>query len=494
MSNPLRVGIVSLAHESNTFLRSSTTLEFFQRDILLFGDAIRDLREGGVHEFSGFFETLKRHDIEAVPIFYAFAWPSGLITSEACEQLISMMFDAIAKAGPLDGYLVGPHGAGAGEDEYRDLDGYWLTLLREHVGPDVPIIAVLDPHVNLSPKMIAATDATITYRTNPHLDQKQRGLEAAELMVRTLRGEIRPTQAAAFPPVLINIERQNTDEPHCQRLYELADTLRQEPGVLSNSVALGFPYADVAEMGSAFITVTDNDPDLAQRQSDILAQYLIDHRHEFVGQYLSVEEAVSQALSSQGPVGLLDMGDNVGGGSTADGTSIAHELHLRAAAPAFVCLYDPEAAQQATESGIGSQLRLRMGGKTDDLHGPPLEADVTVLRVSDGRFRESGIVHGGQSEYDIGPVVTVETTSKLVINLTQRRVVPVSIGHMTCSGLDPASFQIVVAKGVHSPVPALQPYCTRLIRVNTPGATSADLSSFNYQYRRHPLFPFEEIS
>lgn len=104
------------------------------------------------------------------------------------------------------------------------------------------------------------------------------------------------------------------------------------------------------------------------------------------------------------------------------------------------------------------------------------------------------MVHGGQSDYDLGPIVTVETASKLVINLTQRRVVPVSIGHMTCCGLDPRSFQVIVAKGVHSPLPALRPFCTKLIRVNTPGATAADLSGFNYQYRRHPLFPFEEIT
>jgi microcystin degradation protein MlrC len=460
---------------------------------LLIGKELGDFFAGGVHEISGFIEELERHGIEPVPIFRAGTWPSGIITRETCEQLMQMMFDEVDKAGPMDGYLVAPHGANAGEDEYSDLDGYWLARLRQKAGPDVPIIAVMDPHANLSAKMIAATNASIAYRTNPHLDQKQRGLEAAGLMVRTLRGEIKPTQAASFPPIQINIERQNTDEPHCQQLYALADELRQEPGVLSNGVVLGFPYTDVVEMGTAFITVTDNDPALAQRHADRMAQYLIEHRHEFVGQYITVEEAVDRALSLPGPVGLLDMGDNVGGGSAADGTLIAHELHRRAAAPAFVCIYDPEAARQAMEAGPGKRLHLTIGGKTDDKHGPPLEVDVTVHGTSDGRFHESGVMHGGQSDYDIGPVVTVETDSKLTINLTERRVVPVSIGHMTCCGLDPASFKVIVGKGVHSPVPALRPYCQTLIRVNTPGATSADLSHFDYKNRRHPLFPFEEI-
>ena len=115
----------------------------------------------------------------------------------------------------------------------------------------MPIIATLDPHANLSREMVDACDALIAYRTNPHLDQQARGLEAAALMARALRGQVRPRLAAAFPPLAINIERQQTSEPHCRPLYELADAMLRQPGVLSNSILLGFPYSDVAEMGSA---------------------------------------------------------------------------------------------------------------------------------------------------------------------------------------------------------------------------------------------------
>jgi microcystin degradation protein MlrC len=220
----MRVGIISLVHESNTFLPAPTTIELFRRGSLLFGDDIRRTFESAQHEISGFFEGLARHDVEAVPIFYASALPSGVITRQACDQLMEMMFDAVTRAGSMDAYLVAPHGANAGEGEaYRNLDGHWLTRLRQHARADVPVIAVMDPHVNLSRRMVSATTAIITYRTNPHLDQKQRGLEAAELLVRTLRGEVRPTQAAAFPPMIMNIERQNTEEAHCQRLYGLAE-------------------------------------------------------------------------------------------------------------------------------------------------------------------------------------------------------------------------------------------------------------------------------
>src|SRR5262249_8823264 len=152
----------------------------------------------------------------------------------------------------------------------------------------MPIVGTLDPHGNLSPRMVAACDALIAYRTNPHLDQKQRGLDAAALLVRTVRGEVRPTMAAAFPPLTINIESQLTSESPCLALYNLADEMLRRPKVLSNSVMLGFPYADVEEMGSSVIAVTDNDAALARRLADELAGYLWEHRHEFVGRLTGV--------------------------------------------------------------------------------------------------------------------------------------------------------------------------------------------------------------
>ena len=490
----MRVGIISVIHESNTFIHTPTTIDLFRRDALLTGQAVTDLFQGGRHEISGFLEGLDEAGIEAVPLFYASTPPLGRITQDTCETLIGLMFERLDGAGPLDGMLVAPHGANAGEGhDYHDLDGFWLTRLRETVGPDLPIICTIDPHANLSPRMIAACDATIAYRSNPHLDQKLRGLEAVALMARTLHGEIRPTQAASFPPVAIGIERQSTTSPPCLPMYDLADICLKNPGVLSNSIVLGFPYADVEEMGSAFIAVTDHNPDLAQQIVDDMAQYLVDHRSDFIGEFISIEDAVDMAIQIPGPVCLLDMGDNVGGGSAADGTLIAHEIHKRGGPNTFICLYDPVAVDQVVTAGVGSRLMLKMGGRVDDEHGPPLEASVRVRSIHDGRFTESEIRHGGQTAFDMGITAVVGTDTGLTISLTSLRTVPVSLGVMTSLGLNPADFQIIIAKGVHAPVAAYAPVCDRLIRVDTPGSTTADMRRFSYAYRKKPLYPFEEI-
>ena len=490
----MRVGILSLIHESNTFSVTPTTIELFRRDSLLIGEEVREEFEGGHHQISGYLEGLKSEDVEAVPIFYASTPPSGTITKETCEELIRLMFEALDDAGPIDGYLVSPHGANAGEgSDYRDLDGFWLTKLRRRVGQETPIICVIDPHANLSERMVEACDATIAYRSNPHLDQKERGLEAADLMVRMLRGEIKPVQKASFPAFAINIERQGTAQWPCLPLFELANRQLNETGVLSNSVILGFPYADVEEMGSSTVVVTDDDPDLAQRLADEMAGYMLAHREEFVGEYTTIEEAVDQAVGMPGPVCLLDMGDNAGGGSAADGTFIAHEMHRRGDTTGFVCLYDRESQERAREAGIGSSLTLTMGGKTDDRHGEPLIAEVTVRSLHDGCFEESAVRHGGYTHFNMGPTSVVTTETGLTISLTSLRVVPVSLGVVTSIGLEPSDFQILVAKGVHAPVAAYEPVCQALIRVNTTGATAADMRTFEYRYRRKPMYPFEEI-
>jgi microcystin degradation protein MlrC len=490
----MRIGILSLIHESNTFAVTPTTMEMFRQYNLLTGAAVGEKFADGLNEISGFLAGLAAAGAEAVPIFYASTPPSGTITKETCEELVRLMFEALDQAGQLDGLLVAPHGANAGEgSDYRDLDGFWLSKLRAQVGPQVPIICTIDPHANLSTRMVAACDATIAYRSNPHLDQKTRGLEAAALIVRTLRGEVKPVQRASMPPFGINIERQGTTVWPCLPLYELANRQLEQPKVLSNSIVLGFPYSDVEEMGSVGVVVTDGDPELAQRLADELTDYMMAHRHEFVGEYISVEEAVEEAVRSPGPICLLDMGDNVGGGSAADSTLIAHQIHRRGDTTGFVCLYDREAQKQARSAGVGARLSLSMGGKTDDRHGAPLVAEVTVQSLHEGAFEESEIRHGGYTHFNMGPTAVVTTDTGLTISLTSLRVVPVSLGVVTSIGLDPADFQILVAKGVHAPVAAYEPVCTKLIRVNTGGASAADMRTFEYQHRRRPMHPFEEV-
>jgi microcystin degradation protein MlrC len=156
-----------------------------------------------------------------------------------------------------------------------------------------------------------------------------------------------------------------------------------------------------------------------------------------------------------------------------------------------VCLYDPESVRAATAAGIGERVVLRVGGKTDSLHGPPLKAEFTVLGLFDGKFEENQPRHGGIKEFDQGPTVVVRSDRGLTIMLTSRRVPPFSLRQLTAFGIEPERYDVLVAKGVNAPIAAYAPVARQMIRVDTPGVTTADVTRLAFQNRWRPMFPFE---
>ena len=495
-----RVGIIALLHESNTFLDEPTTLEHFRTNLLGTGPAVIDAFRGSQHEVGGFIDSLAdQTDIETVGIFGARAMPYGTITAECWETLVSQMETALKAALPLDGLLVAPHGATVAAPA-PDADGDWLQRVRRIVGPDMPIIGTLDLHANVSPGMTEPCQALYGYRTNPHLDQRARGLEAGRTMIRTLAGEISPQLAIVQLPLCVNIERQATSEAHGMRLWAEADRLQQQPGMINVSCLYGFPYSDVAEMGATVLAVSEHSREQAESVAKQMAQFWWDMRAEFTGQLISVDDAIGTAMQirvrdAEHPVGLLEMGDNVGGGSPGDGTWIAHGWLKHGQGKLLTVIADPEAVQSAVAAGVGSEVALSVGGKLDPArHGEPLVDTFKVVRITDGRFSEPETRHGGYSRFDQGTTAVLESASGLTVIATTRRVAPMSLHQVLSQGLKPDDFAAIVIKGVHAPVAAYASVCSQLIRVNTQGATTADVHELTFAHRRHPMEPFEIVT
>jgi microcystin degradation protein MlrC len=495
----MRIGILALLHESNTFISQPTCWNSFCEDLLVEGQELVSRLQNSHHEVGGFLGFLQaeatRRPVTILPLLAARALPAGPIESQTFQQLLTRILESIERNWPLDGLLIAAHGAAVSQS-YPDADGFWLTQVRQRVGK-IPMIVTLDPHANLSPAMVRACDALIAYRTNPHLDQRQRGEEAARLLVAMLDGSVRPTMAARFPPLVINIERQSTGGSPLKEIFDVADSQLQSPKVISNSVILGFPYSDVAEMGAAIIVVTDHDQPLAERLAEELNNRLWAARQQLIGVLQDVDEVldVCQAKPSL-RFCLLDMGDNVGGGSSADGTWIAQALLRRQIGPSFACLKDDQAVASCFAAGVGSTLRLEVGGKTDSHHGSPLSIEARVQSLHQGLFEETQPRHGGITKFDQGPTAVVQVAmqdGEMTLMLTSKRMVPFSLKQLTSFGIDPLAYRILVAKGVHAPIAAYRDVCDELIRVNTRGSTCADLNQLTFKNRRQPLFPFEEI-
>jgi len=490
-----RIGMIGFLHESNTFISKPTTYQHFLDDGLVEAAAFEEKMRGTHHETAGFLSYLEQQntEFEAVPIMFARAMPYGTITADAFQRITSRMIELLKEALPLDGLLLAPHGATVSET-YPDADGQWLSQVREVIGKDVPMVATLDPHGNLSDAMASACNAMVAYRSNPHLDQFQVGREAADILVRTVRGEIRPTMAIATPPVAINIQKQETTTEPCLSLYQRANAQLSQDKVLSNSIMLGFPYADVAEMGSALIAVTDDDRTLAEQCVTELADYMMQNRASFKADLETVTETLDRCSQLEGPICLLDMGDNTGGGSPADSTILLHACDERGIHNTFVCLYDPSAVEDLKQIPIGGRTAVCVGGKTDDLHGEPWQGEVELLGRFDGKFHEPQPRHGGATHCDQGATTVVRHDSGLTMMLTSRRQPPFSLHQLTTFNVDPSTFHILIAKGVNAPIAAYEPVCQHVIQVNTPGATTADMNHLAYQHRRRPMYPFEEIA
>ena len=479
----MRIGIAGFLHESNTFLASATGLEQFH---ITRGGEVPARFATSHHEWGGFLAGLAPHrDVTAVPLITAYAVPSGTVTRECFEAIAGEITAAIAAAQPLDGLLLGLHGATVAEG-YPDADGELLARAGRAMGAG-PIAVTYDLHANVSEAMIEGAAAAVFYRSNPHLDQRQRGVDAADLLVRTLRGEIKPTMALERPPLLIDITRQNTGESPARELYADIGEVMTWPGILSASVAMGFYYADVAEMGASFLAIADGDPCLARKAARWMSERAWARRREFLGAAIAPAEAVREAAGEAGgPVVLLDVGDNVGGGGSADSTVLLGEAMRQGVRNALIVLHAPEAAARCASAGVGAEVELEAGS-------PPVAIRGRVRTLSDGVFIETQVRHGSQPVNDQGLTAVVETAEEHTVVFTSNRMAPMSLEQILSLGIKPERKKILIVKGVVAPRAAYDPVARRTILVDTAGVTASNPMRFDYLRRRRPLFPLENI-
>lgn len=492
-SKPFRVALVGLYHESNTFLSQPTTLQNFKDSHFIMGESIRAEYAEAYHEIGGILEVFDASDVEIVPLVFAEATPGGVIDQASFDYLVELILKELQAQGPWDGIMACAHGAAVAQG-YPDSDGYWISKVRELVGKDIPIVSTLDPHANISPLMGEATQAMIAYRTNPHLDQRETGKKAATLLLQILLKKIQPVQIVSQTKVSISIEQQYTQDMPCKALYDYVDRFIAHEKVCSISVILGFPYSDVEKMGSGFVVVTDDDQALAMEIGQSLRAYLEQHCHDFVGDKKQIPQAMAALPDLPKPVLLLDMGDNVGGGSPGDSTHLLSALVASAKYRFFYCVYDPPSVAQCRHLSVGDRVDLSVGGKSDQLHGQPIQLSVVISGKYEGVFKEKAPRHGGQVQYNMGATVCVTTDNDSMIMLISKRVPPFSLSQLTTFGIQVQDYEVVVAKGVQAPIAAYGPEVSSILRVDTPGVTRADATQLRFHHRRKPLFPFENIS
>ena len=489
----MRIAVAGFMHESNTFSEVPTTLQSYRDANLDYGAKLIPRWKDAHHEVGGFLEGAQRYGFEVVPILMAQATPSGPLTEETYETIFGDILKGLREAGRLDGLLLALHGAMVCR-AHQDADGETLVRLRRELGPDFPIGVTLDMHANISARAIESPTFTITYRSNPHVYQRYRGVECAEILSRTVRGEVHPVQAMRKPPFILHIAQGYTEEGAMREIIREVERLSAAPGLLSASFTQAFIYADVPQMGPAAVVVSDGDRDLAEAEAEKLADFAWARREQLNTRLPDPAEAVREAAEFDGrPVTLMDCGDNVGGGGPADSTILFAEVIEQGVPDCLVILYDPESVQACVEAGVGHEISLKVGAKTDERHGKPVLIRGKVKILSDGTYIEPEPRHGGRRFGNMGTTAVVDTVEGHQVILMSLREPPLSLHQALSVGVRPETRKIIIAKGVIAPRAAYNPISARVIAVDTPGVTAAGPENFTYRNRPSPLYPLDPV-
>ena len=485
----MRIVTGTISHETNVLSNIETDLEQFRKRRLLYGEEVFDYHRGTKTPVGGLMDGCEKHGFELVPTVFASATPSGTITAEAFDTLLGQILDGIEGAGEFDGAAMHLHGAGVAES-HDDIEGHILAEVRKAIG-DKPLVSTFDLHANNTRLMVESADVLIGYDTYPHVDGYERGVEAIDVIARLLDGSLVPTKAFRQPPMMPALQAQFTGKYPMSRLIEEAHRMEAMEAVETVTVAAGFPWSDFEDVGLSFIVTTNDDQELADRLADELQDLAWGMRRDFLVKPVPVRDALRKVKNAEGgPYILADIGDNPGGGAPEDGTVVLKAiLEEGLEGGVLAVMWDPEAVEKASASGLGSQVTVELGGKTDDLHGKPLEVTGTVKTLTDGKWIVKGPMGTG-SESDMGETAVLLVGGNEVI-VTSKRLQPMDLELYRSLGIEPTERRFIVVKSSVHYRAAHMPIAEEVIELDTPGLTSPRLAGFGFKKLRRPIFPLD---
>ena len=484
----MRVFSATLATETNTFAPMPTGLSGFKE---------RGYWKAGQHpdHMSFFAGPLWAARLRGKPAGWtliegmvAGAQPSGTTTRAAYEALRDELLADLRAALPVDMVLLGLHGAMVA-DGYDDCEGDLLQRVRAIVGPKVVVGAELDPHNHLSEAMVQNADLLVAFKEYPHTDILERALELVDLCQAKAEGRVQPLAAVADTGGLVVM---HTSRQPARGFVDRIQALEGQDGILSISISHGFPWGDVADMGTKVLVYSDARVDADGTRGAALARQLADEltalRHALDVPMPGIDEALDQALAFEGgPVVLADGADNPGGGAPGDSTFILQRLLERGITNAVVGpLWDPVAARIAFEAGAGATLNLRIGGKIGPLSGAPLDLRVTVQAVQP-ELMMTGLADTPTAMGD-SAVVRCQGVDILLCSLRNQAM---GSDVFTNIGVDLGAKKIIVVKSSQHFYASFSKLAKNVIYVAAPGAVTVDLKTLPYQKIRRPKWPID---
>ena len=492
MSGAKRFVAALLRHETNSFSPVPTPVADFGRVGPTAGpargpEAVRVYR-GTNNPLAAYIDIAEREGAElAVPIA-ANAHPSA----PAPDAIIDLTADAILEAlsHGADALFLDLHGAMVTQG-FDDGEGELLRRLRASF-PDLPIAVALDFHTNLSRDLATLPTVVAGYRTYPHVDMYETGRRAGEALLKAMAGG-RPATAWHSLPLMPHMNVHSPSRQPMKDIMDRAAAAEADGEVLLASVFGCFPLADIEHVGVS--AVVCGHPDRAERLTLDLMRMAWDRREDFIFGIEPPADSIARAAAmTEGPVILVDHGDNTGSGGNQDVMAVLREAIAQGlAGMAAGPFADRRAVAEMIAAGVGTEIEIEVGGRTDmpaiGLEGEPLRLRGTVRRITDGVFTVTGPMFTGV-RMSIGRTAVLDTGSVEVV-VSEERFEPFDTGCFTHCGIDPAAKRYLLIKSRQHFRAGFGPLAKGIVMVAGPGTTSSDYSLFPWNRLRRPIYPLD---
>ncbi len=453
-----------------------------------FGVDILAFHRGGQKELGGALSVFDaRADIELVPTGSFRAITSGgTLAAADFNRIADELLRSIQAAPPVDAFYFSLHGAMSAENE-ADPEGYLLAEVRRILGESIPIVISLDLHGVLTDRMLEHSNALTVFHTYPHVDFFDTGVRAAHLLLKIMAGA-KPVIAKVNIPALVRGDELITATGLFGRSIRAAQAIEKRPRGLAAGMFIGNPFTDVPNLRSNSVVITDDDPELAKQEALKLATDFWQMREELQAPLTSIDEAIQLATQTTGPVIFADAADATSSGASGDSNAILCAL-LKAGYKGRVLLpiVDPAAVAKAFAAGIGATIQTPIGGALDPGRFTPLMIAAKVRLLADGQFINES--HG--SIWDSGHTAVLEAL-KMTIVVTSRPVSLYDRSLFLAHGQNPQNFDLIVVKSPHCQHQFFEAWASRLVNVDAPGSTSANLRSLGHTQCQRPIFPLDE--
>ncbi len=498
MEKIARIAFISFRLESNYHAPTIGRSAFFPDNYYAGSELEAQLHNSACSipkEFIGFSDTMDLlRPWDRIPILVAKAKPAGCLEQNFFEELKMDMSYRLDKALPVDAVFFAAHGAATTTEDF-DPDGTLFSMVRDIVGSETPIVAVVDLHANINGKMVGATDMICGYLTNPHVDQYERGRECAIAINEMLKGQ-KTAKALVKLPIIPPSTSLNTKFGPYADLISFGKEQMSEK-VMNITICSGFTLGDSPKGGMSVVVTTRDDRKLAEHLAGIIAEYAWSERHRYTTHLISIKDAVTIMKDlCQNPqlpsVLFADPADNPGGGGRGNTTYILNAMIREGVKDALIgCLFDAPLVNKALQHKAGSTFLAEFNSQEDNRFSEPISCRAKILAFHDGNIiARRGILEG--EKVTMGPSVLLEINNIKVIVIS-RRIQCCEPMMIECFGVDIRSLRSLIVKSRGHFRAGFDDIFNddQIIEIDAPGLTTPVVTRIPFLNIPRPIYPLD---